>query len=273
MIPFGSPESGHAMLRLAAAFINQTKSNSSITAIHLTPSSEVNQFNIDEREQKMFAPVLAEAEKQNLKIAKLFKPSQDIIPEVIRMANDANCDLLLVGTSSSIYEGTFLGNLLGFTSKLMEPEKLLRSFSFQQSFFEHGLFDERTQGIIDHSKVPLGIFINKNFNEAKNILLPVTGISDQALFIYARKIIANNNAVITLLDNNNVLDRIPEIKSDIDQMLVNYKEHVFIKHLDAGDINFKQFDLMMVSYHSWKQFAEEKPVWLKEIPSTLIIRP
>jgi hypothetical protein len=233
----------------------------------------VNRFNIDEREQKMFAPILAEAEKENLKIAKLFKPSQDIIPEVIRMSNEANCDLLLVGTSSSIYEGTFLGNLLGFTSKLMEPEKLIRSFTLQQSFFEQGLFDERTQAIIDHSKVPLGNFINKNFSEAKNILLPVTGISDQALFIYARKIIANNKASVTLVDNNNVLERIPEIKTDIDQMLATCKDQVFIHHFENGNLNFRQFDLMMVSYHSWKQFAGEKPAWIKEIPSTLIIRP
>lgn len=273
LIPFGSAESGKAMLRLAAFFVKQSKHNTSITAVHLTPSSEVNQYNIDKREQNVFAPVSAEAEKQQLAISKLFKPSQDIIPEVIRMANDAHCDLLLVGTSRSIYEGTFLGNLLGFTSKLIEPDKLIRTITFQQPLFEQALFDERTQAIIDNTKVPLGIFINKRFSDARQVLLPVSGIADQALFVYARKLISNSNAVITMVDDNNVLERIPEIKTDIDQMLLACKAQLSLKTFGKDVINFKQYDLMLVSYSAWKQYAELKPAWLKDIPSTLIIRP
>jgi len=183
LIPFGSPESGRAMLRLANAFIKRSKENTSITALHLTPSSEINQYNIEKREQKVFALVNTEADRLQMRITNLFKPSQDIIPEVIRMANEAVCDLLLVGTSRSIYEGTFLGNLLGLTSKLIEPEKLYRTLTFQQPLFEQGLFDENTQAIIDNAKVPLGIFINKNFSEAQRVLIPVSGISDLVLFI------------------------------------------------------------------------------------------
>ncbi|MES2645377.1 MAG: cation:proton antiporter [Bacteroidota bacterium] len=273
LISFGTPDSGRAMLKLAAAFIKNSKENTSITALHLTPSSEVNQFNIDEKETSLFEPLLEEAEQLQLKVEKLFKPSQDIIPEVIRIANETACDLLLVGTSRSIYEGTFLGNLLGLTSKLMEPDKLYRTLTFQQPLFEQALFDERTQAIIDHAKVPLGVFINKQFSEAQKILLPVSGISDQVVFIYARKLITNNNAVVTLVDDNNLQAKVPEIGTDIEQMRHAFNSRVVLKSEEMANIPLDQFDLLLVSYTSWKNYAESKPAWLKNIPSTLIIRP
>jgi hypothetical protein len=273
LIPFGTPDSGRVMLRLAAAFIKNSKEKTRITALHLTPSSEVNQFNIDEKENSLFGPLFEEAQLLQLQVDKLFKPSQDIIPEVIRIANETACDLLLVGTSRSIYEGTFLGNVLGLTSKLMEPEKLYRTLTFQQSLFEQSLFDERTQAIIDNAKVPLGIFINKKLADVQKVLLPVSGISDQAVFIYARKLITNNNAVITLVDDNNVQTRVQEIKTEFEQMKQAFGHQLNVMTVEMENLQFSQFDLLLVSYTSWKNYAEIKPAWLKNIPSTLIIRP
>jgi Kef-type K+ transport system membrane component KefB len=274
IIPFGTSQSGRAMLRLANALIRNTKQHTTITTVHLTPSSEVNQYNIAKLEEELFIPMEEQAKELDLKIVKLFKPSPDIIPEVIRIANEASCDLLLVGTSRSIYEGTLLGNLFGLTSKLIEPEKLYRTLTFQQRLFDQNLFDERTQGIIDNTKMPIGIFINKKFDDARKILLPLSGISDQGLFIYARKFISNNQSVITIVDDNNVGKRIPEIKADIKQIADSFPGHVLLyenRHMES--LTFSEYDLMLVSFITWKILADSKPSWLKEVPSTLIIRP
>ena len=274
IIPFGSPESGRAMLRLATALIRNTKQHTSITALHLTPSSEVNQYNIAKLEEELFNPVEEQAVELGVKITKLFKPSPDIIPEVIRIANEASCDLLLIGTSRSIYEGTLLGNLLGLTSKLIEPEKLYRTLTFQQGLFEQNIFDERTQGIIDNTKVPIGILVNNKFNNEQKILLPLSGIIDQSLLIYARKFISNNSSVIKIVDDNNVQEKIPEIKADIKLMTNAFPGQVVLQeNTHMEDLDFNAYDLMLVSYIAWKILAESKPSWLAKVPSTLIIRP
>ena len=39
-----------------------------------------------------------------------------------------------------------------------------------------------------------------------------------------------------------------------------------------GDMLEKN-DLLLVSYNTWKNLAEAKTEWLKDIPSTLIIKP
>lgn len=274
LIPFGTAASGRSMLRLAAAFVKKSAENTAITALHLTPSSQINQYNIASKEKEVFGPVEEESEKLGLGIEKRFKPSQDIIPEVIRIANDEACDLMLIGTSRSIYEGTLLGNLLGLTSKLIEPEKLLRTLTFQQNIFDQGLFDVHTQDIIDNAKVPVGIFINKEFADAKHVLLPLFATSDESLFIYAKKLVANNDATVILVDNAGITEKIPEIK-DVIKMMTDATAGR-IRLAEGSSMNetvFTHFDLMLVTYSSWKMLAESKEEWLKEIPSALIIKP
>lgn len=274
LIPFGTAASGRSMLRLAAAFVKKSKENTAITALHLTPSSQINQYNIAAKENEIFELVDEESEKLGLSIERLFKPSQDIIPEVIRIANDEACDLMLIGTSRSIYEGTLLGNLLGFTSKLIEPEKLLKTLTFQQNIFEQSFFDARTQDIIDNAKVPVGIFINKEFVDARHVLLPLFATSDEGLFLYAKKLVSNNGATVVIMDNGGVSEKIPEIKEVISMMAEAAGGGIKLVQDDVMDKNtFRHFDLMLISYGSWKMLTDAKTEWLKDIPSVLIIKP
>jgi hypothetical protein len=71
------------------------------------------------------------------------------------------------------------------------------------------------------------------------------GISDQILFIYARKLVANNDAVITLVDDNNLQERIPEIKVDIAQMANAFPGHVIIENGTMEKLALKQYDLLL----------------------------
>jgi Kef-type K+ transport system membrane component KefB len=275
LIPFGTAASGRSMLRLAAAMVKKSTNNAAVIALHLTPSSQVNQYNIATKEKEVFGPVEDESIKLGVSVEKRFKASQDIIPEVIRIANEEACNLMLIGTSRSIYQGTLLGNLLGFTSKLMEPEKLLRTLTFQQNIFEQSLFDAHTQDIIDNAKVPVGIFVNKDFNDAKNVLLPLFAASDESLFIYAKKLVANNDATVIIIDNAGVLERIPEIKDIIKMMTDAFEGRIRLSQESSGmtDVAFNHFDLLLVTYGSWKMLTDSKVDWLKEIPSALIIKP
>ncbi len=274
LISFGTASSGRSMLRLAAAFVKKSKETARIISLHLTPSSEINQYNIEKKEEEIFEPLYKESAQLGLSFEKRFKPSQDIIPEIIRIANEEACDLMLVGTSRSIYEGTVLGRFLGFTSRLLELEKLYRTLTFQQKFFEQSSFDERTQGIVDNTKVPVGIFINKKFSDAKQVLLPILGSGDQLLFIYAKKLITNNGATVTLVYSNSISDKIPEIKDTISAFAASAPNQVVVKADTALDEKMMQgSDLVLISYSSWKLLAEPKPSWLKNLPSTLIIKP
>ena len=78
-----------------------------------------NSYTIDTKSDE--SPV-TEADVLQQKIYTLFKASNDINYDLIETANHGEYDLLLVGFGQSIFEGTLLGKVLGFTTRIINPE-------------------------------------------------------------------------------------------------------------------------------------------------------
>jgi Kef-type K+ transport system membrane component KefB len=148
LVSFGSPLRGRSLIRLANSFIKKAPQNATVTALHLSPSSDINQFNAIEYERDSFKPIKREAQKLNMTVDTLFKSTQDIDKEISETANAGNVDLLLVGIGRSVYEGTLLGKILGFTSNIINPEKLYDKITGKEKLFDNNIFDERTKQII-----------------------------------------------------------------------------------------------------------------------------
>ncbi|MEO5682133.1 MAG: cation:proton antiporter [Chitinophagaceae bacterium] len=274
LVSFSSPEKGVSLLRLANTFIKKSVSNANITMMHLSPSNELNQFNQEEYEKESFEPVEAEAKNLHLPVTTMFKPSLQIDNEISQTANTGSFDLLLIGIGRSMFEGSLLGKILGFTTKIINPERLYDTITGKEKLFEHSLFDDRTKSIIKNSKVPVGIFIDKDLNKTENIFIPVFSISDSFLLIYAQKLIHNSNARVVVLDSTGVIKQNPEMKEairSIEQIAPNhialYNENKIDKTFLAGQ------DLMLISLDSWRKAVETQSIWLPQTPSTLILKP
>ncbi len=274
LVAFGSPEKGAIMLRLANSFIKKAVNNASVTALHLASSNEINQFNIEEQEKDTFQYIKDEALKLELPIITLFKPTQDIDREITETANIGNFDLLLVGVGRSLFEGTLLGKVLGFTTKIINPERLYETITGKEKLFENAIFDERTKQIIKSAHVPVGIFIEKELKELDNIFIPLFSISDSFLLIYAQKLIHNSAARISIIDANGVIKQNPELKEAIRAIEQIAPNHIAILKDQKLDKSFLlQQDLMLISIDSWKKTIETRSVWLSQTPSVLIIKP
>src|SRR6185312_16182920 len=115
LFSFGAPESGRVLLKLANALTQKLNSQSSLTAMHLSLPNDLHQYDYDEEEKEIFTPVVQESEKLKRKVTTLFKVSQDIETDIINVANKGSYDLVLIGLGQSIFEGSFLGKVLGFT--------------------------------------------------------------------------------------------------------------------------------------------------------------
>lgn len=274
LISFGNPKKGRSMLRLANGLVKRSSGNSSITALHLSPSNEINQYNSDEYERESFFPIKAEAKKLNLTIVSMFKPSQDIDKEITETANAGSFDLLIVGMGRSVYDDTLLGKILGFTTKIITPDRLYDTITGKEKLFENTFFDERTKQIIRSAKVPVGILIDKNFEKADKIFIPVFSISDSFLLIYAQKFIRNNDTQIVILDVTGVIKQNAELKETIRSIEQIAPNHIALFNDKKIEKDFlSQQDLMIISIDSWKKVVETQSVWLSNTPSTLIIKP
>ena len=113
LVSFSGPQKGVSLLNLANSLVKKAPSQADITMLHLSPSNELNQYNLEEYERESFFPVEEASKKLRLPVTKLFKPSAQIDSEIIQTANSGQYNLLLIGFGSSVFTGTLLGKNIG----------------------------------------------------------------------------------------------------------------------------------------------------------------
>lgn len=272
LISFGNPERGRSLLRLAHSFVQKLNGNASVTAMHLSPSNELNAYNIGEYERISFSPVVSESKKLNQKIITLFKPSNDIDADIAEVANKGDYDLLLIGVGQSIFEGSWLGKVLGFTTRFINPERLIGQVTGKERIFDNSNLDERTRAILAHSHVPVGILVDKGLPQINKVLIPILSENEAFMIHYAQKLIHQSACQIIVLDALGFIKNSTEIKENIRAIEQNAPNHISLLSQNSVDLNLiKEQDLMLIGLQSWKYLLDAKSEWLSEMPTTLIL--
>ncbi|MCE7039358.1 cation:proton antiporter [Dyadobacter sp. CY312] len=272
LMAFASPFGGRKMLRLANYFLSPD-SDKKMTALHLSPSSYLNQVNTEEYQYETFKPIIEEADKLQLPVTTLFKPSQDIEHDIIETANTGGYDLLLMGIGHSVFEGTILGKVLGITTKIISPVRLFDTITGKEKLFHKDIFDERTSHVIKSVKVPVALFIEKNMTKTEQVFIPLFAPDDIFLLNFAIRMAANPDIQITIMDPSGLLNQLTSLQEAVGKMEESAPGRVTLHSEKALEKDFlQQQDLMMISYLSWKQAVESHSLWLSFSPSVLVIR-
>jgi len=273
LVSFDSPEGGKTLLRLANAFVGKLKANAMVTAMHISPSSEIHTFNLQEYEDESFRPILAEAENLGQNVTTLFKASTDMDSDIATVANKGEFDLVLIDIGQSIFEGTLLGKILGFTTRIINPENLLNTFTGKEKLFENSPFDERTQQILSKTHSPVGIIVDKDFKSTDRVFLTVFDVDDAFLIDFAQKLISNSGSQVTVLDADGSIKNNPQIKEAIRSIEQTVPNHIQLLNQKILEKEFLQSqDLMIISVDSWKKLVESRSTWLNNTPSLLILK-
>ncbi len=264
LVSFENPEDGKPLLKVANNFISIEKEKQSLTAMYISSTNEVNPYKIEEYERESFKPILKEATKLNRKVETLFKASRDIDSDIVEVSNKGEFNLLLINIGASIFEGTLLGKVLGITSKIINPENLLNTFTGKEKLFEVNYFDDKTQAIINKTEVPLGIFVDKDLTKTENISVILFNNDDQFLLDYVKLLKKNSQAKISIFDTFDIVNENNKITH----------ENVKVIHSSKLEKDFlKEQDLLIMSIDSWKKLIDTRSVWLNNTPSLLIIKP
>lgn len=274
LLSFVIPDRGIALLKVANSLVKKQNGNAMVTTMHLSSSNELHGFDASHYEQEIFKPIVEEAQNLDQKIITLFKASVDIDSDVTEIANQGEFDLLLIGLGQSIFEGTLLGRVLGYTTRIINPDRLIDKLSGKEGLFENSPFDERTRHIIAYSKMPVGILVDKNLEEIDQVFMPLFSAEDGFLIEYAQKLIHNNDSQITVLDAAGEIKNNSEIKESIRSIEQIAPNHI---KMSSEKTMKKEFldnqDLMIISLDSWKKLVDSQSVWLNNTPSVLIIKP
>jgi Kef-type K+ transport system membrane component KefB len=275
LLSFANPQSGKKLARVANLISGYSKSSTEIMALHVTPSSDINQYQLAEYEKESFKPIKSEANKIGLSISTTYKVSNDVSEEILSDANSGAYDLMLVGVGQSVFEGTLLGQFIGITANALSPDKLLGTLTGRSNIFKtQNILDEKSNAFINNSKIPVGIFIDHEMDQVEKVLLPIVSISDVFLLFYAKKIIKNSNVHIAIVDYNGIIEANTEIKEEITN-LENYAPNnmQLISRKDWDIISIYEHNLIVLSIDGFNVFSKDIVMGEKETPSFLLIRP
>jgi len=273
LVSFDSPEGGKTLLRLANSFVRKLQGNAMVTAMHISPSSEIHTFNLEEYERESFKPVMAEAEQLNQKVTTLFRATTDMDSDIAAVANKGEFDLVLIDIGQSIFEGTLLGKILCFTTRIINPESLLNTFTGKEKLFENSPFDDKTQHILSKTQVPVGILVDKEFKSTDRVFVTIFDPADAFLIEFAQKLISNSGSQVTVLDADGSVKNSHEIKESIRSIEQTVPNHIKLLNQRKLEKEFLQEqDLMIISVDSWKKLVESRSPWLNHTPSLLILK-
>jgi Kef-type K+ transport system membrane component KefB len=274
LLSFDSSEKGKALLKVANSLVKKQTENTIVTAMHLGLSSELHSFDLKDYEKETFLPIVTEADVLQQKIYTLFKASNDINSDLIETANHGEYDLLLVGLGQSIFEGTLLGKVLGFTTRIINPDRFIDKIIGKEGLFENSPFDENTRQIIANSKMSVGILVNKGLDQIENVFIPIFSKEDTFLLEYAQKLIHNNGSQIIISDvldevknNTHMQESIRSIEQIAPNHIMMMQERTIRKEF------LVQQDLMIISLDSWKKLIDSQSTWLNNTPTILIVKP
>jgi len=273
ILSFGNPEMGRSLLRLANNLVKKQKENTSVTALHLCPNNVLHHYNMDEYESESFSPVIRESEYLNQEITTLFKASDDIDDDITEIANQGDFDLLLIGIGQSIFEGSLLGRILGYTTRIINPDRLIQKVAGKEKLFGNSPFDDRTQNILSGSKISVGIFVDKTAGDFDQVIVPFFSEKDGFLVEYIQRLIKNSEAQITVTDPVNMIKNNIHIKEAIRSIEQEAPNHITLNSIkDINEQFISQFQLMVISIDGWKKLIDLRPVWLNKTPSILILK-
>lgn len=273
ILSFGNPEMGKSLLRLAHGLVKKQGKNANLTALHLSPNSILHHYNLEEYEEESFSPLLAESEVLNQNVTTMFKASDDIDADITEITNKGDFDLLLIGIGQSIFEGSLLGRILGYTTRIVNPDLLIKKVGGKDHRNSYTLFDERTRNILMDSKVPVGIFIDKNLTGLDKVLVPFYDESDRFLIDPIQRLIKNSDSQVTVIDPESTLNSHMDIKETLRAVEQQAPNHIALNGVKMLDESyFSGFDLLMVSTEGWKHMISTGSEWLNKTPSILILR-
>jgi Kef-type K+ transport system membrane component KefB len=241
LICFGPAIKGKKLLRLADQLTHKLNVESKITAMHLTPSSDINPKEAKEYERDSFRLVQHEAESLSIRIKTVYKAANDINREITGEANRGKYDLLLVGGSRSVFSADVVGG--------------------------------KVRNYLEETQCQVGVLVDKDFEVADRIVLILQDFSDLFLISFAERFIHNNNARVVLADPHRLVRMNTIFRMAVEKVNnENPKSIEVVESTTYTEEFLGRFNLLLISYSSWKLINRSKNTWLAYTPSTLILK-
>lgn len=270
LLSFGRASNGQVMLDVAHQMFSRGKNKLDITALHLTVGSDINPLHTDNFEEVSFSPIAYEAKKLGLDIHTRYEVSNDAGQDIVEIVNNESFDFLLVGAGISLsdlpadiaatkYTDNFYNR---YFKKLKAPESW---------FYPGALLKDKTRLFIEQAECSVGVFVNRNFIRATNVIIPIASKADLFLLDYAATLLKATHGSIAFVDKLDYLPQDAEVALALADFDKNHKHATFLPDKQLSAQLLVQYNFMLISYTTWNQISDQKKEALQRMPSTLIL--
>jgi Kef-type K+ transport system membrane component KefB len=232
LISFGIPKMGTTLLKLANSLSGKSDNSKNITALHLTPHTEITRSEALNFERRSFVPIKNTAQELGIKLNTIYKTSDDVTKEITKVSRKEKCDLLLIGAAKSVFNKNVLGG--------------------------------KVRNIIDQAKCTVGVFIDKEFHEINNVLILSDNVNIERLSNICERLLANSECKIVFMNS--------EGAAGLSNIKINNERIQYIDHIKNMDASFlKKFDLLITNNDYFERTLSENSSMLDSSPSLLLL--
>lgn len=271
LLSFGRAGNGQIMLDVAYQMFAHKRHQVDLTALHLTVGSDVNPLHTDNFEEVSFGPILYGAKKLGMNIETRYEVSNNAGQDITDIVNNEGFDFLLVGSGISMSNQP--DDVEANRYRTSFYNRFFKRFKAPESWFYPGaLLKDKTKMFIGKSHCDVGVFVNRGFVKASNVIVVIDSEKDLFLLDYTSTLLKTTHGSVGILDrSSSTTPGIEKIKYTVHQFADSTPQASILPEKDMKASTFNGYTFMLISYDTWNDVSEHRREALQKMPSTLIL--
>lgn len=271
LLPFGRAHNGQIMLNVAHQLFAERKRKLDVTALHFTVGTDVSPLRTENFEEVSFAPILSGAAKLGITITPRYEISNNPGQDIVSIANKEKFDFLLVGAGISM--SNIPEDIEANQFKYFFYNRYLKFFKAPESWTPGALLRDKTKLFIEQTRCSVGVFVNREFTKATNVIIVINKQADLFLLDYITALLKNaTRSVVFLVQTNSSNQDYKQIMITLHEFISHTSQATILSERDLTPSLFHGYSLMLISYNTWNEVSVTRREALHRMPSTLIIR-
>ena len=270
LICFSKVKTGKALGALINKMVRFKPDKSSITLLNLIDAEQAQQIQ-DENIYKsdLFSDIIRLSEANKLSVRTFVKQSDNYVDDILRTAEEYNCNLVLLGIGNSVFNPSLWSQYLK-----LKDENVVDEFYYQQLGTKVTSSLKNVSTLLNRNKLSTGIFAENDYSDANTIFVPILTKEDAFSFPYFYQMAKNPDVSVTVWDAIGLMETGQKFQK-LFQFIIK-KTDGRVKLWDNNkkiELDFiQQQDLMIIGLNGWEKLISSALSWTHHLPSVLIIK-
>ena len=270
LICFSKVKTGKALGALMNKMVRFRPDKSSVTLLNLIDAEQAKHIQ-DENTYKseLFSDIIQLSEANKLSVRTFVKQSENYVEDILRTADEYNCNLVLLGIGSSVFNTSLWHKYLKLREENNLPEAALQQLDEKAASSLNNV-----STLLARNKLSTGIFVENNYLDANQLFVPILYKEDAYSFPYFYQMAKNPDVTVTVWDAIGLMESDQKFQKLF--QFIAKKTDGRVKLWDNNkkiELNFiQQQDLMIIGFNGWEKLIGSPLSWTHCLPSVLIIK-